>query len=53
MSVDIHWDTLTSGSEGEQIAETVREFLHEKFQQVTLPRFIRSVRVHAFDFGAT
>jgi distribution and morphology protein 12 len=51
MSVDIHWDTLTSGSDGEQIAETVRAFVHEKFQQVTLPRFIRSVRVHSFDFG--
>ncbi|KIW08985.1 uncharacterized protein PV09_00888 [Verruconis gallopava] len=52
MSVDIHWDALTSGPDGERIAETVRAFIHEKFQQVTLPRFIRSVQVHAFDFGS-
>lgn len=52
MSVDIHWDTLTGGSDGAALAETVRAFVHEKFQQVTLPRFIRSVKVHSFDFGS-
>src|ERR1700712_4666240 len=52
MSVDIHWDTLTEGSDGARHADTVRAFIHDKFQQVTLPRFIRSVRVHSFDFGS-
>lgn len=51
MSVDIHWNTLTTGPDGEELAETVRAFIHERFQQITLPRFIRSVRVHSFDFG--
>lgn len=51
MSVDIHWETLTTGPDGVRLAETVRAFIHEKFQQVTLPRFIRSVQVHSFDFG--
>ncbi|KAJ9646387.1 Mitochondrial distribution and morphology protein 12 [Coniosporium tulheliwenetii] len=52
MSVDINWDTLTGGSDGAALAETVRAFVHDKFQQVTLPRFIRSVKVHSFDFGS-
>ena len=38
MSVDLHWEALTSGPDGEGIAETVRAFLHEKFQQVTVSR---------------
>ncbi|KAF2430036.1 hypothetical protein EJ08DRAFT_589828 [Tothia fuscella] len=51
MSVDIQWQTLTTGPDGARLAETVRAFVHDKFQQVTLPRFIRSVNVHSFDFG--
>lgn len=51
MSIDIDWDTLTTGSDGLALAERVRTFIHDKFQQVTLPRFIRSVQVHSFDFG--
>lgn len=52
MSVDIQWETLTTGPDGARLAETVRAFIHDKFQQVTLPRFIRSVHVHSFDFGS-
>ncbi|KAF2494196.1 hypothetical protein BU16DRAFT_67195 [Lophium mytilinum] len=52
MSIDIHWDTLTGGPDGVARAETIRAFIHERFQQVTLPRFIRSVKVHSFDFGS-
>jgi distribution and morphology protein 12 len=52
MSVDIQWETLTDGPDGARLADTVRAFIHDKFQQVTLPRFIRSVRVHSFDFGS-
>jgi len=51
MSIDINWDTLTSGPDGPGRAEAVRAFIHDRFQQVTLPRFIRSVHVHSFDFG--
>jgi mitochondrial distribution and morphology protein 12 len=51
MSIDINWETITSGSDGEALAERIRSFIHDKFQQVTLPGFIRSVEVHSFDFG--
>jgi len=51
MSIDINWDTITSGTDGEALAERIRSFVHDKFQQVTLPGFIRSVEVHSFDFG--
>ncbi|KAF2820715.1 hypothetical protein CC86DRAFT_117134 [Ophiobolus disseminans] len=52
MSIDINWDTLTDGADGISRAETIRAFIHDRFQQVTLPRFIRSVHVHSFDFGS-
>jgi len=51
MSIDIDWDTLTTGPEGIELANSIRDFIHDKFQQVQLPRFIRSVHVHSFDFG--
>jgi len=51
MSIDINWAALTEGPDGAALAETIREFIHERFQQVALPRFIRSVKVHSFDFG--
>ncbi|KAF2017726.1 hypothetical protein BU24DRAFT_389204 [Aaosphaeria arxii CBS 175.79] len=52
MSIDISWDTLVGGADGIARAESIRAFIHDRFQQVTLPRFIRSVRVHSFDFGS-
>jgi distribution and morphology protein 12 len=52
MSIDINWDTLTGGTDGIARAEAIRAFIHDRFQQVTLPRFIRSVHVHSFDFGS-
>lgn len=52
MSIDINWDTLTRGPDGAGRAEAIRAFIHDRFQQVTLPRFIRSVHVHSFDFGS-
>jgi mitochondrial distribution and morphology protein 12 len=51
MSLDIRWETITSGPDGQELAEKVRAFIHDKFQQITLPRFISSVSVHSFDFG--
>jgi distribution and morphology protein 12 len=53
MSIDINWETITGGAEGPARAESIRAFIHDRFQQVTLPRFIRSVHVHSFDFGST
>ena len=52
MSIDLSWETLTAGPDGEALAEKIRDFIHEKFQTVTLPRFIKSVKVHGFDFGS-
>ncbi|OJD11883.1 mitochondrial distribution and morphology protein 12 [Emergomyces pasteurianus Ep9510] len=51
MSIDIDWDRATSGPDGELLAERIRSFIHDKFQQIVLPRFIRSVQVTSFDFG--
>jgi mitochondrial distribution and morphology protein 12 len=53
MSIDINWETITSGPDGEALAESIRSFVHDKFQQVALPGFIRSVQVRSFDFGKT
>ena len=52
MSVDISWDTITQGPDGAELAERIRDFIHDKFQQVDLPRFIKSVHVHSFAFGS-
>ncbi|KAJ5614562.1 hypothetical protein N7528_008216 [Penicillium herquei] len=51
MSIEVDWATATSGPDGEALAERIRSFVHEKFQQVALPRFIRSVQCHSFEFG--
>ena len=51
MSIEIDWENLTTGPEGLELAESIREFIHDKFQQVALPRFVRSVQVHEFEFG--
>jgi len=51
MSIDIDWESLTGGATGDSLAESIRSFIHDKFQSVTLPRMIRSVQVHGFEFG--
>ncbi|KAI0008678.1 hypothetical protein F4779DRAFT_421338 [Xylariaceae sp. FL0662B] len=51
MSIDLNWETLTGGPDGEALAERIRDFIHTKFQSVPLPRFIKSVTVHEFQFG--
>ncbi|KAF2664082.1 hypothetical protein BT63DRAFT_429620 [Microthyrium microscopicum] len=51
MSVEIQWETLTGGPEGEKLAESIRQFIHDRFQTIPLPRFIHSVKVLAFNFG--
>lgn len=52
MSVNIAWDVVTSGADGEALADSIRDFIDAKFQQITLPRFINAVRVHSFEFGS-
>ncbi|CAJ2500526.1 Uu.00g033790.m01.CDS01 [Anthostomella pinea] len=52
MSIDLNWETLTGGPDGEALAERIRDFIHVKFQSVQLPRFIKSVTVHDFAFGS-
>lgn len=51
MSIEIDWEKLTTGPDGLELAETIRDFVHDKFQQVSLPGFIRSVEVLSFEFG--
>ncbi len=52
MSVDISWQTITQGPDGAVLADQIRDFIHDKFQEVHLPRFIKSVNVHTFAFGS-
>ena len=52
MSIDLNWETLTTGPDGVALAEKIRDFVNDKFQTVTLPRFIKGVKVHAFEFGS-
>ncbi|KAJ3493248.1 hypothetical protein NLG97_g4852 [Lecanicillium saksenae] len=42
MSIELNWETLTSGPDGDALAERIRAFIHDKFQSVPLPRFINS-----------
>jgi mitochondrial distribution and morphology protein 12 len=51
MSIDLNWETLTAGPDGQELAHSIRDFIHLKFQSVPLPRFIKSVTVHDFEFG--
>ncbi|EPE29777.1 hypothetical protein GLAREA_00937 [Glarea lozoyensis ATCC 20868] len=53
MSIDLNWETLTTGPDGIELAERIRDFVHDKFQTITLPRFIKGVKVHTFEFGST
>lgn len=53
MSIDLNWETLTTGPDGQELAHQIRDFIHTKFQSVPLPRFIKSVTVHDFEFGTT
>lgn len=51
MSIDIDWESATGGPDGEALAERIRAFVHDKFQNMPLPGFIRSVDVTSFGFG--
>lgn len=43
---------MITGPDGIALAEKIRDFVDEKFQTITLPRFIKSVNVHDFSFGS-
>lgn len=51
MSIELNWEEVTGGPDGLELANKIRDFIHTKFQSVPLPRFIRSVTVHDFQFG--
>jgi distribution and morphology protein 12 len=51
MSIDLNWEAVTGGPDGQELAGQIRDFIHTKFQSVPLPRFIKSVTVHDFQFG--
>ena len=48
---DNDFDEPRNEQEEDDLSESVRAFLDARFQQITLPPFLRSVHVHAFDFG--
>ncbi|KAL8370516.1 hypothetical protein RB595_000746 [Gaeumannomyces hyphopodioides] len=52
MSIELNWETLTQGPDGDELKNRIRDFIHAKFQTVPLPRFIKSVTVHDFQFGS-
>jgi distribution and morphology protein 12 len=52
MSIDLNWEKVTEGPDGKALEQSIRDFIHQRFQTVTLPRFIKSVKVHAFEFGS-
>ena len=52
MSIDLNWATLITGPDGLNLSNSIRDFIHDKFQSVPLPRFIKSVKVHDFEFGS-
>ncbi|KAM7193581.1 hypothetical protein V8F20_008354 [Naviculisporaceae sp. PSN 640] len=52
MSIDLNWETVTGGPDGLELAHQIRDFIHARFQTIPLPRFIKSVTVHDFEFGS-
>jgi hypothetical protein len=46
MSVDLDWSKLDN-----ELAEKVRIFLNERFQNVPLPSMLKSIEIVSFDFG--
>src|SRR5947207_13108115 len=48
MSVDLDWSKLD-----EALAEKVRDFLNERFRNVSLPSMLKSIEIVSFEFGST
>lgn len=49
MSIDIDWEKLTV--ENDLISESIRSFLDQRFQEMKLPSFLKSISVTSFDLG--
>jgi hypothetical protein len=47
MSVDLDWSKLD-----EALAEKVRDFLNERFRNVSLPSMLKSIEIVSFEFGS-
>lgn len=50
MSIEINWEKLTEDS-GDQLSETIRQFLDQRFQEMALPSYLKSISVTSFDLG--
>lgn len=49
MSFEINWDKLLE--DGDQLSETIRSFLDQRFKEMTLPSYLKSISVTSFDLG--
>lgn len=50
MSIEINWDTLMEDGGG-QLSETIRLFLDQRFKEMALPSYLKSISVTSFDLG--
>lgn len=50
MSIEINWNKLKE-DDGDQLSETIRQFLDQRFQEMTLPSYLKSISVTSFDLG--
>lgn len=50
MSIEINWDRLTEEG-GDQLSESIRRFLDQRFKEMTLPSYLKSISVTSFDLG--
>lgn len=49
MSFEINWEKLLE--DGDQLSETIRSFLDQRFKEMTLPSYLKSISVTSFDLG--
>jgi distribution and morphology protein 12 len=49
MSFEINWDKLLE--DGDQLSETIRSFLDQRFKEMSLPSYLKSISVTSFDLG--
>lgn len=50
MSFEINWERLQD-ADGDQLSETIRAFLDQRFKEMTLPSYLKSISVTSFDLG--
>lgn len=51
MSFEINWEKL-SDDDGSELSETIRAFLDQRFKEMTLPSYLKSISVTSFDLGS-